>query len=395
MTEELKTPEAGEYWISDDGSLIRIVGVKLNGGVIYENQAGFSFQFNSMTNWRHEPRCTGFDWTEPPAIDPGEGWELLPVGTVLRDGDEYLDSFGVWIETQQADACVGDTTMKTYRRKIKPVETWPKYYRGDNWCSIDAYVRFDDEYHEAIWVAADGTERVFHGERFHTIPERIEENSWREVTEAEALARVVVHPDDIPLESSSEARQLAAHCWCDKETENTEMDVVLAEAVARRIDLWMGIAKHHCRNEDFYRGLLDKCANNLGPLREQSYITDDGGIHDEPLRLKIPGLVAELVAMATALPPVQVESPDDWVEPPAESRTLSAAEYNAMLKKLADQNPPPQSWYDGTPEFCVMCGVHSVVPGIGATLINVCWSIADLRPLRYSMVIQIAAPTVI
>ena len=62
---ETKTPEPGEYWVSDDGSLIRIVGVKLNGGVIYENQAGFSFQFNSMTNWRHEPRCDSFDWVEP------------------------------------------------------------------------------------------------------------------------------------------------------------------------------------------------------------------------------------------------------------------------------------------------------------------------------------------
>ena len=64
---ETKTPQAGEYWVSDDGSIIRIVGTKLNGGVIYENQAGFSFQFNSMTNWRHEPRCDSFDWVEPPA----------------------------------------------------------------------------------------------------------------------------------------------------------------------------------------------------------------------------------------------------------------------------------------------------------------------------------------
>ena len=64
---ETKTPQAGEYWVSDDGSLIRIVGVKLNGSVIYEDRAGFSFQFNSMTNWHYEPRCTGFDWVEPPA----------------------------------------------------------------------------------------------------------------------------------------------------------------------------------------------------------------------------------------------------------------------------------------------------------------------------------------
>ena len=37
-----------------------------------------------------------------------------------------------------------------------------------------------------------------------------------------------------------EARQIAAQCWCDKETENREMDTVLAEAVAKRIDAVIG-----------------------------------------------------------------------------------------------------------------------------------------------------------
>lgn len=117
---EAKTPEPGEYWVSDDGGTIRIVGVKLNGGVIYENQAGFSFQFNSMTNWHYEPRCTGFNWTEPPAIDPGEGWELLPVGTVLREGDQF-EAIGKWMNTNNA----GRKKLPgwTYRRKIKPVES--------------------------------------------------------------------------------------------------------------------------------------------------------------------------------------------------------------------------------------------------------------------------------
>jgi hypothetical protein len=194
---EAKTPLPGEYWVSDDGSLIRIVGVKLNGGVIYENQAGFSFQFNSMIQWRHEPRCTGFDWVEPKLLTPGEGYELLPVGTVLECGDEFLIG-KEWVMTGNYGEDYS-VLRNTYRRKIKPVESWPKYYRGDNWCSINAYVRFDDEYHEAIWVAADGTERVFHGERFHTIPERIEENSWREITEAEALGRVKPESDPPPF----------------------------------------------------------------------------------------------------------------------------------------------------------------------------------------------------
>ena len=146
---EAKTPLPGEYWVSDDGSLIRIVGVKLNGGVIYENQAGFSFQFNSMTNWRHEPRCTGFDWVEPPAIDPGEGWELLPVGTVLERDDEFLVGTQ-WVMTGN----YGKDTVKgnTYSRKIKPVE--PKLLtpgEGYEWVQQDDMIASGDEYRVKGW----------------------------------------------------------------------------------------------------------------------------------------------------------------------------------------------------------------------------------------------------
>lgn len=50
-----------------------------------------------------------------------------------------------------------------------------------------------------------------------------------------------------------EARQIAAQCWCDEETSNTEMDVVLAESVARRIAAWMDTAAFHARNEEYWR----------------------------------------------------------------------------------------------------------------------------------------------
>ena len=97
-----------------------------------------------------------------------------------------------------------------------------------------------------------------------------------------------------------EARQFAAQCWCDDETKDRVMDPVLAEAVATRIAAWMDTAAMFNRNEDFYRKLLDECAANLGPLRSQAFVQDDGGIVDSPLRLKIPNLVAELARMASA-----------------------------------------------------------------------------------------------
>jgi hypothetical protein len=227
---EAKTPLPGEYWVSDDGSLIRIVGVKLNGGVIYENQAGFSFQFNSMIQWRHEPRCTGFDWVEPKLLTPGEGYELLPVGTVLECGDEFLIG-KEWVMTGNYGEDYS-VLRNTYRRKIKPVESWPKYYRGDNWCSINAYVRFDDEYHEAIWVAADGTERVFYSERYHTVPDRIAENSWREITEAEAKARVKPVVRRIDTEGRDVTEEHGLHDESDSIVERIPMRLWVSSLMA-------------------------------------------------------------------------------------------------------------------------------------------------------------------
>ena len=60
------------------------------------------------------------EWTEPPAIDPGEGYELLPVGTVLEDGDQFKLTRG-WRDTESPGCTVdaGDC----YRRKIKPSVT--------------------------------------------------------------------------------------------------------------------------------------------------------------------------------------------------------------------------------------------------------------------------------
>lgn len=39
--------------------------------------------------------------------------------------------------------------------------------------------------------------------------------------------------------SLEQARHLAAQCWCDEETKSTVMDVVLAEAFAKRIAVLM------------------------------------------------------------------------------------------------------------------------------------------------------------
>lgn len=54
-----------------------------------------------------------------------------------------------------------------------------------------------------------------------------------------------------------EARQIAAQCWCDPETQHKEMDAVLCESVARRIASWMRTGAQHARNEEYWR---DRCS---------------------------------------------------------------------------------------------------------------------------------------
>ena len=63
-----------------------------------------------------------------------------------------------------------------------------------------------------------------------------------------------------------EARQLAAQCWCDAETEHIEMNPVLAEAVARRIAAWMDTGAFHARNEAYWRERTEKAEADRAAL---------------------------------------------------------------------------------------------------------------------------------
>lgn len=90
-----------------------------------------------------------------------------------------------------------------------------------------------------------------------------------------------------------EARQIAAHCWCDDETKNIVMNAALAEAVAKRIAAWMDIAAQAQRNCDYYRGLVVRCGNSFGAAAKTC---DDGSKSEDVLCAKVPELVEALVA---------------------------------------------------------------------------------------------------
>lgn len=94
-----------------------------------------------------------------------------------------------------------------------------------------------------------------------------------------------------------EAREIAAQCWCDPETEKEVMNPALAEAVARRIAAWMDTVAQYGRNADFYRGLLDRIGRAVG---EEAFIADDGTVQESPLRFKLPRLVEQLASKVAA-----------------------------------------------------------------------------------------------
>lgn len=85
-----------------------------------------------------------------------------------------------------------------------------------------------------------------------------------------------------------EARQIAAQCWCDAETQDREMDAALAEAVAKRIAYWMETAAQNQRNTDYYRGLVERCGKAIG---ERAYTQDDGGRSEDVLCAKVPEII--------------------------------------------------------------------------------------------------------
>ena len=116
------------------------------------------------------------------------------------------------------------------------------------------------------------------------------------MTDLPALREAVAKEDQqMPSEI---AIATAAQCWCDPRTETREMDVELATVFAERVDAWIETARQHANNEEYYRGLLDRIGERVGP---SAYVSDDGSVQDSVLRAKVPDLVSALLDEVEAL----------------------------------------------------------------------------------------------
>lgn len=140
MTEP-KKPEPGEYWGCWNRPAVRIIGfdglecvVRHKDGRLTTLATG-NWQ-KTDSDWKYLPWCKSFDDTEPVA------------------------------------------------------EGWPKYFVGNKWGHVDAFVRYDRPDFIGVWVRSDGSETQDHSWYYHDAKREADRVSWREITESEALARL-------------------------------------------------------------------------------------------------------------------------------------------------------------------------------------------------------------
>ena len=276
MSDETKTPQAGEYWFPKRGKPFLCIAANDRGDTVWKDWVDTYYLYGDdcmWKHWHHEPRCDSFDWVEQPAIDPGEGWELLPVGTMLQEGDEF-ESGGDWNKT----CYPGTKSIQgwTYRRRKQTAEVWPKYYEA--LYQGHAYIKRLSEA-KYIIVNTDGTEGMEFKWKSHIGDNR------KQITEAEALARVkpaeqwpkyVIHSDQTCR-------------WYIKRISETNCQYVSCSG-EHDSDEWTGYSDH----------LVDS-----GTWRE---VTE-----------------AEALARVKPAEPAAAESPDDWVETTDPEYVLRAA----------------------------------------------------------------------
>lgn len=294
-----KLPIPGEYWVNSSGIRYRCVDTNDLGETVWKNEHGAFFLFGDdlmWKHWHHEPLCTGFDWQPPAPIDPGEGWELLPAGTVREREDEFTGDAGkTWKGTKCYGERIPSDSLLTFRRRKPPAEMWPKFVICDTWL-VDAYIRRDSET-VASGVKSDGKPFRHPYEWSEFEDGLILQGKWRYVTESEALARVKpAEPIAQAVKSKStlaEARESALKTMAEIEATRCP-----AEPIADRIPV-----------DEMYLSDKPVYVTACGTCGIGHYLPSGKCDHCNSERI-----AQSVERTATPLVPAVVESPDDWVE---------------------------------------------------------------------------------
>lgn len=80
-----ESPKTGEWWETEDGERLYIVGHRRDKQIVFEATAGIDWCLCDTSTWRHLPDCTGFDWLERQPEVADRDSEMLAVLANLRD----------------------------------------------------------------------------------------------------------------------------------------------------------------------------------------------------------------------------------------------------------------------------------------------------------------------
>ncbi|MFA6290164.1 MAG: hypothetical protein WC637_00205 [Victivallales bacterium] len=129
----------------------------------------------------------------------------------------------------------------------------------------------------------------------------------KELKEEIAYQDVMLNPGEYIREQKRDGFVICVlreDLWDIRSKKDAEKEKQRISTLQGQIENWKDSAAQFLRNQKYYAGLLDEVAKHLG---NDVFISDDGSVQDEPLRAKIPELVAALKAEIKVLNHEQFE----------------------------------------------------------------------------------------
>lgn len=94
-------------------------------------------------------------------IEPGEGWYILPEGTVIEQGDEYMRGQKIWVASSDIGAALTNEGSCAYRRRITYpmwVKCWDRLPNHNRVCHVIVDGKMHESFYDVTlknWVSCD------------------------------------------------------------------------------------------------------------------------------------------------------------------------------------------------------------------------------------------------
>ena len=138
---ETKTPTPGEWWVRKrDGRIFHICGFDPDGWFITMETEVCLYTLQMIyicKDFRHEPRCTGFGWVEPPEdpndmpLNPVPG-KVVATGTVKFTHVQIPDNMAAIIaeheqQVRELTQRIGELVQQVNERDAMIWKTWQRF----------------------------------------------------------------------------------------------------------------------------------------------------------------------------------------------------------------------------------------------------------------------------